>query len=1061
MKIKQNKGITLIALVITIIVLLILAAVTINALFGENGILNQARTSKIKTENGTVKEQAILLLDQYQMYKRTDGLTVNAIRYLEGETTESGTGSLARKIASTEKVKIADTVSNMNVKTFMIAYSGKTGTYWVDYNVAIPHGSTGRGAADNDHYKKDQYLVEQDETNIKKYVLSYYDDSSNKTELLEIYEDGTTKDLSPNTGKTDEEEPTPPDPSTEDPDVEVGKEIYTIEDLVEFAISVNNGESYEGKKVLIKADLDFTEDSSYRMPNGNENNRDLNGDKTVDTLKAELANNGMIQIGNSSSIFRGILNGCNHTLNNVYLSSPSLLNTNCGTIKHYTLNNVTGKSPIMGTFVYTNVGTVDNLSVTGEIKPVSGDSFGAPFAGIAFTNEQNAMISNCVSGKQGETQSISSNYYASGIAYTNSGTITRCKNYYNLTGTQAAAGIVYQNKVSVINCDNYGKITSNTLAAGIIDINSYTGVDTQVTGCKNGTDPTNTEIIIESQGKAAGIIGQIESMPNIIISNCENNMNINGGTNYSNSPFASGIANSDYLASITVENCINNGNVGAYYGKSGILSFITSEGHQPSSSEGSQKVTVTGCTNTGTIGGSGSEYGNNAAGILSNCKAGTVTVTSCNNSGDILCPYDYAAGIVDYVEAGTSTSGAFNGTISNCKNSGSVKGNSYYYGGIVAYGKNINISNCENGSQDTLNSTIHTIGDEANTLYGHYQGGIIGCLDSHSNVTGCKNYMPVYTKTSYSAGIIGFSKVGVEISKCENYGDIKAEGSIRFTGGIIGNSESYVKIEKTVNEGDIKSGYRVGGIAGDLAGSFYIEDCINRGNVECTYDYGAGGIIGHAATGGSSFYINRTVNTGNITATSGSSQHGFGGIIGGNFENSGQLAGSMFNVFNSGNISVGNNFYAVGGIMGNAKNSITIMNSGSTGNITFGNNCYTIGGMIGVAITGGEKRIYNSYVGSVITYPAGDGIGGFVGEGEVIYNDCYYNSASTTGLGLSSMDSTGLTGKTEAEMKETTFKDLLNTNRTKYTSTNKEWDIDSSKYSGYPFIKDIPILTDE
>lgn len=40
-EVKSNKGITIIALVITIIVLLILAGVSISMLTGENGILNQ------------------------------------------------------------------------------------------------------------------------------------------------------------------------------------------------------------------------------------------------------------------------------------------------------------------------------------------------------------------------------------------------------------------------------------------------------------------------------------------------------------------------------------------------------------------------------------------------------------------------------------------------------------------------------------------------------------------------------------------------------------------------------------------------------------------------------------------------------------------------------------------------------------------------------------------------------------------------------------------------------------------------------------------------------------
>lgn len=44
--IKNNKGITLIALVITIIILLILAGITIATLTGENGILRKSRSSK-------------------------------------------------------------------------------------------------------------------------------------------------------------------------------------------------------------------------------------------------------------------------------------------------------------------------------------------------------------------------------------------------------------------------------------------------------------------------------------------------------------------------------------------------------------------------------------------------------------------------------------------------------------------------------------------------------------------------------------------------------------------------------------------------------------------------------------------------------------------------------------------------------------------------------------------------------------------------------------------------------------------------------------------------------
>ena len=54
---KKNRGITLIALVITIIVLLILAGVSIAMLTGQNGILTQAQNAKNRTEEAQAEEQ--------------------------------------------------------------------------------------------------------------------------------------------------------------------------------------------------------------------------------------------------------------------------------------------------------------------------------------------------------------------------------------------------------------------------------------------------------------------------------------------------------------------------------------------------------------------------------------------------------------------------------------------------------------------------------------------------------------------------------------------------------------------------------------------------------------------------------------------------------------------------------------------------------------------------------------------------------------------------------------------------------------------------------------------
>ena len=53
---KKQNGITLIALVITIVVLLILAGVSISMVLGDNGILTKAKTAASSTNEATIKE---------------------------------------------------------------------------------------------------------------------------------------------------------------------------------------------------------------------------------------------------------------------------------------------------------------------------------------------------------------------------------------------------------------------------------------------------------------------------------------------------------------------------------------------------------------------------------------------------------------------------------------------------------------------------------------------------------------------------------------------------------------------------------------------------------------------------------------------------------------------------------------------------------------------------------------------------------------------------------------------------------------------------------------------
>ena len=83
-KLKRNKGITLIALVVTIIVLLILAGISIQMLVGEGGILTNAREARDKTGEADAKEELNMYLMEYALNKNL-GDTTELKAFLESK----------------------------------------------------------------------------------------------------------------------------------------------------------------------------------------------------------------------------------------------------------------------------------------------------------------------------------------------------------------------------------------------------------------------------------------------------------------------------------------------------------------------------------------------------------------------------------------------------------------------------------------------------------------------------------------------------------------------------------------------------------------------------------------------------------------------------------------------------------------------------------------------------------------------------------------------------------------------------------------------------------------
>ena len=126
-QIKNKKGITLVALVITIIILLILAGVSINFIFGNEGIFNKTQYAVEKYQNEQEKENYILAQTQ-EMINNRETVMVDKEEYEVLKTTveninsnfQSETGNIA--IPSTAETTLKS-FTNLSPGLYYISYT--------------------------------------------------------------------------------------------------------------------------------------------------------------------------------------------------------------------------------------------------------------------------------------------------------------------------------------------------------------------------------------------------------------------------------------------------------------------------------------------------------------------------------------------------------------------------------------------------------------------------------------------------------------------------------------------------------------------------------------------------------------------------------------------------------------------------------------------------------------------------------------------------------------------------------------------------------------------------
>ena len=183
MKTKDYRGITLIALIITIIVLLILAGVSISMVVGDDGILSQAVNATTATDVAGTKEQIevalVGYLDENGEYSKTN--VVSAVQDVLGDganITENEDGTYTVTTEKENVVDLTDLINGANGKdpiskeeSFVGYYADVDGDGSVDGIIYADLCIGGSGELGSNGYGTYSYDA-IDSSNCKEYYIS-------------------------------------------------------------------------------------------------------------------------------------------------------------------------------------------------------------------------------------------------------------------------------------------------------------------------------------------------------------------------------------------------------------------------------------------------------------------------------------------------------------------------------------------------------------------------------------------------------------------------------------------------------------------------------------------------------------------------------------------------------------------------------------------------------------------------------------------------------------------------------------------------------------------------
>ena len=900
-QLTKTRGITLIALVVTIVILLILAGITISSVFGENGIIEKSKIVKNEVEVGTLKE-AIKLYYLNNDIGQKEQDPVKDLMPKEDITDETLLNIIMENqagIESTEQIQY-DRLYKLDLTTLGI-YNIEENKYFMDIGTKMIYINNGIKLSKGITYFLEEkeiwpvYLKAEEIDEGFKLVANIEDNTNVRSYSFyigeELYKIVSTSGTEAQINVTDKDfgeyqcyVKVNKMGGTSDSSPNIMAENYCIKnvnDMETFQNMVNEGNSFAGKKVKVLADIDL---------GGSEQNRNW------------------IPIGTETTSFAGTLEGNNHEISNLY---------NQNTTEQY-----------QGLFRATQNATIQNVIIAG------GQIQGNEFVGGIVGNGKSTNIIGC----KNYAQIIAQKGNAGGIVgkIEESGTIEQCTNYGSISSSGYVddvlntfiGGIIGSsyNDIVVTTCTNQGNITSVYAATGGITGAAFGDGDTSVSNCENNGVIHVTGKNINNDATLGGVLGYII---NGQVDNCKNQGEVIGEGNCVGGVIGISADNTK------ISNCSNNNTVtqndgytiGGIIGVSGLNSQILYS------------------LNNGQINANGVQESTGnaiAGGIIGNSNG---VINECINSGNVVANGAYVGGI-----AGTG----FN-SISNSYNEGSISVNQKNLSKCACVAGIVGQLDTDAGIKDAKIENCYNIG----TIYGvGLDAAGIAAINIGGTVANCYNTGSVTTETGIIAGIVAESFQTTDaklpiIEDCYNTGTIEAKGISDYeghvdsiVGGIVSGNHGITR--RCWNEGKVLGISAVGGIVGTSTKT--ITECYNIGTVESTGknvngDSVVGGIAGLTEPGGDLSYC---YNIGTLIAN----YNIVGGIVGlhinstvSNSYNTFQIeetsTKSMLVGYSEGSVTI-NNCYYLGTTTSNESRTETDMKTQEFINLLGGNSYWKL-----------------------------------------------------------------------------------------------------------------------